>query len=239
MSVIGPQVNRAVGIAMHEAAHPDVHQDPLGVDRIDYPEGVIQALSPAQAATHRVTATPGDIVAEHGQKGRIDHQVAWNPHPHCNPPVVHGWLVVDGASPYQASLQVGRDRPGGRPAGKGWTVLRWWGVRRGDPNAGPGNVPPAQGGENGDDLATVDVAPGPGLCGGPTLGEQVHLEGQVLTRHGMGDELGGGPHKGPGGVGLQRPHGRPQTRPSEQATRSRALVLREGKDPSPRGRTTT
>ena len=55
VAVLGPEVDRAVGVAVDEAAYPDVHQDPLGVDRIDYPEGVIQALSPAPVSYTHLT----------------------------------------------------------------------------------------------------------------------------------------------------------------------------------------
>ena len=99
----------AVGVAVHETADPNVHEDPFGLDGVHHPEGVVKALPAAQTTTYCVPAAPWDVVAEHGEEGRIDHQVLGHPDPHGHTAVIHGRFMVFGPTPDKTAFQVGRN----------------------------------------------------------------------------------------------------------------------------------
>ena len=117
-------------VAVHEASDSDVHQDPLGIHRVDHPERVVEALPATQSAAHGVPTAPRYVVAEYGQEGGIHHQVLGNPHPHGHTAVVHGRVLGLDAATHQATFQVGRHGTRGTTAGKQRTVEGRRSVRR-------------------------------------------------------------------------------------------------------------
>jgi len=47
VAVLRPKVDDAVGVAVHEAADPNIHENPFGVDGVHHSESVVEALPAA------------------------------------------------------------------------------------------------------------------------------------------------------------------------------------------------